>query len=190
MRRSNPAVAVVTDSAAALSPADIAHFTIAVVPLRLRVDGTLFHEGVNISSPRVVAELTAGKRVEVLEPTAEEIGKAYRQASYTGARGTVSVHLAAAMHDAAAQARAAAASAGVDVRVLDTGTVAMAQGLVALANPGVVVSLIGGSAAEEGLLIDVTGAHAEASPGVSLTAHSGPGTYVVAVADMPACYTP
>ncbi|MBN2176532.1 MAG: DegV family EDD domain-containing protein [Demequinaceae bacterium] len=54
-----------------------------------------------------------------------------------------------------------------------------------LARPVVSVALVGGSALEEGLGIDTPGLMIEDSPGASLTAHAGPGTYAVAVADMP-----
>ena len=55
-----------------------------------------------------------------------------------------------------------------------------------LARPVVSVALVGGSALEAGLGIKTPGPMIEASPGASLSAHAGPGTYLVAAADMPA----
>lgn len=55
-----------------------------------------------------------------------------------------------------------------------------------LARPVVSVALVGGSAIEAGLGITTPGPMVEASPGASLSAHAGPGTYIVAAADMPA----
>lgn len=55
-----------------------------------------------------------------------------------------------------------------------------------LARPVVSVALVGGSALESGLGITTSGPMIEASPGASLSAHAGPGTYLVAAADMPA----
>jgi DegV family protein with EDD domain len=55
-----------------------------------------------------------------------------------------------------------------------------------LARPVVSVALVGGSAVESGLGIITPGPMIEASPGASLSAHAGPGTYLVAAADMPA----
>lgn len=55
-----------------------------------------------------------------------------------------------------------------------------------LARPVVAVALVGGSALEAGLGITTHGPMMEVSPGASLSAHAGPGTYVVAAADMPA----
>jgi DegV family protein with EDD domain len=54
-----------------------------------------------------------------------------------------------------------------------------------LARPAVSVALVGASALEAGLGIETSGLMIEDSPGASLTAHAGPGTYTVAVADMP-----
>ena len=56
-----------------------------------------------------------------------------------------------------------------------------------LTRPVAAIALVGASAIEAGL--GVTGsAQIEASPGASLTAHTGPGMYAVAIADMPAEY--
>jgi hypothetical protein len=48
------------------------------------------------------------------------------------------------------------------------------------------VTLVGGNALQLGLGITTPGPMIETSPGASLSAHSGPGTYLVAAADMPA----
>jgi len=55
-----------------------------------------------------------------------------------------------------------------------------------LPNPAVSVALAGGSAVEAGLGVTTAGLMIEASPGASLTAHTGPGTYVVCAANLPA----
>ncbi len=52
--------------------------------------------------------------------------------------------------------------------------------------PAVSVALVGGSAMENGLGIATSGIMIEASPGASLSAHTGPGTYVVCAANLPA----
>ncbi len=62
----------------------------------------------------------------------------------------------------------------------------MEEYVATLARPVVAVSLVGGSACELGLGITTSGPMLENSPGASLSAHSGPGTYVVVAADMPA----
>ena len=58
-----------------------------------------------------------------------------------------------------------------------------------LARPAIALALVGGSALEEGLSLDSPGFQIEDSPGASLTAHAGPGTYAVAIADMPKEFT-
>jgi DegV family protein with EDD domain len=55
-----------------------------------------------------------------------------------------------------------------------------------LARPIVSIALVGGGAVEAGLAISTPGPMMEVSPGASLSAHAGPGTYIVAAADMPA----
>lgn len=272
-------VAIVTDSAAALSVAAQSAYRVTVVPLRITIGGQEFLEGVNISPPRIVAALMSGETVTVREPTAEDMAVAYARLADEGVRGIVSVHLSHRMHDAAGSAREAATSSRVPVRVMDSGTVAMAQGFVALAaaavalhgrdlhavetaaaatmvgsrlmftvatmdylhkdgrvprvvkslsnvtgmrplllvvdgkvtmvervrgteaararvheemeeyraslrRPASAVALVGGGS-EDGLQIEGPGAVAGATAGASLTAHAGPGTYVVAVAPMP-----
>ncbi len=54
-----------------------------------------------------------------------------------------------------------------------------------LTRPAVAYALVGGSATDEGLAIETTGFAMEESPGASMAAHAGPGTYVAAASDMP-----
>ncbi len=62
----------------------------------------------------------------------------------------------------------------------------MEEYVATLARPVVSIALVGGSALEAGLGITTHGPMIEGSPGASLSAHAGPGTYLVAAADMPA----
>ncbi len=57
--------------------------------------------------------------------------------------------------------------------------------IATLARPAVSVALAGGSAIEAGLGVATGGMMIETSPGASLTAHTGPGTYVVCAANLP-----
>ena len=273
-------VVVVTDSGAALPAGLESAYNIRVVPMRLAIGDEVYTEGLNISPPRVVAALISGERVRVFEPPSAEIAAAYRTAAILGAEHVVSVHISSGIHHVVPHAAEAAAHAPIPVTVIDTKTIALAQGFVALAaaavareggdvaqvvaaahaanasarllftvdtleyvhrdgrvpgivkaisnashmrpllstvdgqiklvgrvrntgparervkqqmtdavagmrNPAVAVALVGGSALELGLGIDAPGMMREISPGASLTAHAGPGTYVVAAADMP-----
>ena len=62
----------------------------------------------------------------------------------------------------------------------------MEEYVATLARPVVSVALVGGAALEAGLGISTPGPMIESSPGASLSAHAGPGTYIVAAANMPA----
>ena len=62
----------------------------------------------------------------------------------------------------------------------------MEEYVATLPRPVVSIALVGGSALEAGLGIRTPGPMIEASPGASLSAHAGPGTYIVAAANMPA----
>ena len=61
----------------------------------------------------------------------------------------------------------------------------MEQYAATLSHPAVSVALVGGNATESGLAVTTSGISMETSPGATLTAHSGPGTYVVCAVDMP-----
>lgn len=54
-----------------------------------------------------------------------------------------------------------------------------------LGRPAVGYAIVGGSATDEGLAITTPGFALEESPGASMAAHAGPGTYVAAAAEMP-----
>lgn len=276
-------VVIVTDSGAALPVGVLSAYRIAVVPLRVTIGGQPYIEGVNISPPRVVAALVAGETVTVAAPSEDDFAAVYRRLAYEGAGTIVSIHLSARMHDVVPAAEQAAKTASVPVRVIDSGTVAMAEGFVALAaatvarvggsaarveeeaartnagarllftvatmdylhrdgqvprvlkalsnatnvrpilsvvdgqvkmvsrirgteaarhkvrddmlayygtltRPAVAVSLVGASAHEEGIDLNVPGTLDDCSAGASLAAHAGPGTYAVAVAPMPEGY--
>lgn len=273
-------VAVVTDSASAIPYSLLNEYGIRVIPLHLAIDQELFSEGVNISPPRVVAALLAGSRVRTFEPPAAEFSRIYRACADAGTREVVSIHASGKILKVIEAARDAAESSPIPVTVVDSTTIALAQGWIVLAaaavahsggnaeavadaarrtaetsrlvftvdtmeylhrdgrvpavikalsntlhmrpilaikdgdialvdrvrhteaareqvrsmmreyaatlaRPAVAVALIGGSALENGLGVETTGLMIEESPGASLTAHAGPGTYVVAAADMP-----
>ena len=276
-----PSVAIVTDSAAALPHSLQGKYQIGVVPLRLAIDGRTYSEGVNISAPRVVAELMGGKRITVEEPPVEELVNTYRALADQGAHQVLSIHVSSKVHGVVEKAREAAKISPIPVQVIDTQTVAHQQGFIVLAaaatsfqggnaaaaefaarntqehstivftvdtmdylhrdgrvptpikmisnatktrpvitfadgdhkllarvkgtakareyvrtyisdyvseivRPAVAVALVGGSAADEGLNVVTDGPHYEESPGASLAAHTGPGTYAVSAASMPA----
>jgi len=274
-------VAVVTESAAAVPYALQAKYNIRTVPMHIAIGDEIYSEGVNISPPRVVAALLTGSKVRTFEPPTAEFTHAYQECADAGAKHIVSIHVSGKVHKVVESAKAAAKSSPIPVTVIDSGTIAMAEGWVVLAaaavahlggdadavteaarvaadsarisftvdtleylhrdgrvpgiikslsdtlhmrpileikdgdialvdrvrqtaparekvrstmkeyaesltRPAVAISLVGASALEEDLGVDTAGLMIEESPGASLTAHAGPGTYVVAAADMPA----
>jgi DegV family protein with EDD domain len=274
-------VAIVTDSAAAVPHALQAKYGIRVIPMHISIGQEVFSEGVNISPPRVVGALLAGSKVHTYEPPVAEIARAYQECADAGARYVVSIHVSSKVHKVVQSAEEAAKSSPIPVTVIDSGTIAMAEGWIVLAaaavahlgsdadavaeaarttaestrtsftvdtleylhrdgrvpgiikslsntlhmrpileiqdgdialvdrirqteparhkvrstmqdyaktltRPAVAVALVGASALEHDLGVETTGFMIEESPGASLTAHAGPGTYIVAAADMPA----
>ncbi|GAC1611518.1 MAG: DegV family protein [Mycobacteriales bacterium] len=129
-----PPVAVVTDSTAYL-PAGLAEERgIHVVPLHVVLGLRSGPEGV-VVSPAEVAAALAERRVTVStsRPTPTELAEAYRSCA---GRAVVSLHLSGELSGTVAAARLAAAEVaaeGIEVRVVDTGTIAMGLGFSVLA---------------------------------------------------------
>ena len=128
------AVAVVTDSTAYLPEGVAESFAVGVVPLHVVLGSRTGTEGADVS-PGDVASALAERRIQVStsRPTPGELAAAYRA---TGARCIVSVHLSAELsgtYDAAVLGAAEVESDGIEVRVLDSGTIAMGLGFAVLA---------------------------------------------------------
>jgi DegV family protein with EDD domain len=122
------AVAVITDSAAAL-PAGVAEQAgIAVVPLRLEVGDRSYRDG-ELDRREVLAQ--AGQDVSTSGPSPGDVLGALE--AHAGRDGTVVLTVAASMSSTYDAARTAAALFPGQVRVVDTATAAGAQGLAALA---------------------------------------------------------
>lgn len=127
-------VAVVTDSTAYLPDGMAGELGIGVVPLHVVLGGRTGTEGIEVSSHDLAAAL-AERRVQVStsRPTPAEFVAVYRA---TGAASIVSVHLSSALsgtHDAAVLAAAEVQTEGIDVRVVDSRTIAMGLGFAVLA---------------------------------------------------------
>ena len=149
------AVAIVTDSAAALPAEFTAARGISVVPMWLSVDGELIREG---ALP--LAELVARADVKTSGPSPGEFEAAIRE-RLTG-DGVVVCTIASTMSSTYEAATIGASAAGEHVRVVDTGPAAGAQALVVLA---------AAEAAERGASLDeVTATAEQASADVRLVA--------------------
>lgn len=140
-------VAVVTDSTAYL-PEGVAETShVGVVPLHVVLGSRTGTEGADVSPGDVASALTERRmQVSTSRPTPSELAGAYRA---TGARCIVSVHLSAELsgtYDAAVLAAAEVAGEGLEVRVVDSGTIAMGLGFAVLAAAR---AATGGASAEE-----------------------------------------
>ncbi|WP_273654309.1 DegV family protein [Cellulomonas fimi] len=124
---------MVTDSTAALSPADAAAWGIEVVPLDVVVDGERHAEGVDLGPAELLAALGRGARVTTSQPPPAAFAAAYERTVAGGAREIVSVHLAGGLSGTVQAARVAAATVPVPVHVVDSGTAGMALGFAVLA---------------------------------------------------------
>jgi DegV family protein with EDD domain len=127
-------VAVVTDSTAYLPEGVAEHEGIGVVPLHVVLGRRTGVEGREVT-PADVARALSERRVEVTtsRPTPAELAAAYRA---TGVGQVVSVHLSRALsgtYDAAVLAARDVAAEGVEVRVVDSRTIAMGLGFAVLA---------------------------------------------------------
>lgn len=127
-------VAVVTDSTAYLPDGVAEKYDVTVVPLHVVLAGRSGLETVEVPPSEVAAAL-GERRVQVStsRPTPAQLAAAYRG---SGAAQVVSVHLSAGLSGTADSARLAAqlvAEDGIEVRVVDSGTVAMGLGFAVLA---------------------------------------------------------
>lgn len=125
-------VALVTDSTAYL-PADVvARKRIRVVPLHVRVGGTEFDEGIDITTTALAEALRAFTPVSTSRPSPMAFLDAYRSAAAQGATGVVSVHISSQMSGTAESAALAAVDSPIPVRVVDSRTMGMAMGYAVL----------------------------------------------------------
>lgn len=128
------AVAVVTDSTAYLPEGVAETSAVSVVPLHVVLGSRTGTEGAEVS-PQDVASALAERRLQVStsRPTPAELADVYRS---TGAKQIVSVHLSAELSgtfDAAVLAAGDVEADGIEVRVVDSATIAMGLGFAVLA---------------------------------------------------------
>src|ERR671932_374877 len=126
-------VAVVTDSTAYLPAGMVEEHGLTVVPLQVVVGGRSLAEGVEVSSDEVARALQEWRPVTTSRPSPQTFAETYRSLD---APEVVSVHLSADLSGTADAARVAArdvAADGVDVVVVDSRSLAMGLGFVAVA---------------------------------------------------------
>lgn len=125
-------IAIIADSAASIDPFLLASTRIRVVTMQLEVDGRPLDEsGTTVES---VEDVLAGRvpgRVETSAPSPGAFLEAIQQSEQ--ADGVVILTVSAKMSGSYAAARLATGLTDAKVEVVDTGTAAGAEGLVALA---------------------------------------------------------
>jgi DegV family protein with EDD domain len=127
-------VAVVTDSTSYLPDGVAEKYDVRVVPLHVVLGGWSGKEATEVS-PADVAAALGERRVQVStsRPTPGQLAAAYRA---TGAAQVASVHLSAQLSGTADSARMAAqhvAADGIEVRVVDSRSIAMGLGFAVIA---------------------------------------------------------
>ncbi|GAA3322222.1 DegV family protein [Paeniglutamicibacter sulfureus] len=127
-------VGVVSDSAAAL-PEDWvrqhARF-LRVVPMPVMVDEQIFSEGTDDVPTELALGLAMGKAVRTSRPAPGQMLRAYRELADAGVKEIISIHLSSALSGTVDAARLAAESSPVPVTVVDSLTVALAEGFTVM----------------------------------------------------------
>ncbi len=126
VRQPQPAevVGVVTDSASSLEPELSARLGVAVVPMRLILDGTELDD----SSTEAAELLARAEQVSTAGPPPGAFAEAVQRTD--DGQGVIVLTCAQRFSSTYDAARLGASLAGCDVAVLDTGTAAAAEGLV------------------------------------------------------------
>ena len=126
-------IAVVTDSTAYLPTGWADSWGIEVVPVQVVIDGVGYDETDADQAAAVTAALLAMRAVTTSRPSPERFSQAIGAAADAGADGVVIATLSAAMSSTYESALLAARDAMIDVRVVDSGTIAMGLGFGVLA---------------------------------------------------------
>lgn len=135
-----PKIAVVTDDAAALPApwlgrggADGAREGLQVVGMPVMVDHQIFAPSQASEEPdlarSLLVALAEGRKVTTSRPSPGQFRRVYLQLQEQGYEAIVSVHLSAELSGTVSSARIARRGITIPVTVVDTRTVAMAQGL-------------------------------------------------------------
>ncbi|MCN9239504.1 DegV family protein [Streptomyces sp. RY43-2] len=126
-------VAIVTDSTAYLPPRTMERHGITAVPLTVVLGDQALEEGTEVSARSLAQALQKRRPVTTSRPSPELFAETYRALAESGASDIVSLHLSSELSGTYDAAVLAGREAPVPVRVIDTGTVAMALGFCALA---------------------------------------------------------
>jgi len=126
-------VVVVTDSSANLPRSLVERYEIEVIPLWLQIDDRSYRDGIDIQPLEFFRRLRERiRRVGTSQPSLGEFLEFYRRVQEK-AEAIISIHLTSRYSGVFNVARAAAAElAPFPIEVVDSGSIAMAQGFAAL----------------------------------------------------------
>lgn len=125
-------VAIVTDSTADIPAALLEGRRVTVVPLTVDVGNETFQDGVNLSRAEFLTRLTRGETVRTSQPPVGAFQTRFAELTDAG-NDVVAIHIAAALSGTFNAARTAAQAVAPErIRVIDSGTVSMACGWLAL----------------------------------------------------------
>ncbi len=126
-------IRIVTDSSAQfIDPGIIQRYNITVVPLVINLDGTVYHEGIDVNPEQFLKHLTETRtRPVLLPPGADQFAAVYSRLSRETDK-ILSIHLSRAMHSTWQQARATAEGllGRCDIAVLDSQTTSIGLALL------------------------------------------------------------
>ena len=128
-------VKVVIDSGADIPPDIAAELDITVIPLLVHISGKTYQDGVDISGQALYAELEAARSVTSTSlPSLDALAQAYRRLTGEG-YDVVSIHISSKLSGTFNAALMASTADGVpseSVAVVDSRTLSMAHGWVAI----------------------------------------------------------
>ena len=118
-------IALVTDSVSQIPPDLASRFGVTVVPVVVRVDGVEYCEGIDLTADQFWERISGGAMPDLgtSQPSPGEFAAVYGSLVDGGAEAIVSVHVGADHSGTLNSARLAAEDVGVDVHLVDTGTV-------------------------------------------------------------------
>jgi DegV family protein with EDD domain len=135
MRTTTRRVRIVTDSAADLPQGLAAGLGITVVPLLVHMDGQSYRDGVDLTGEEFYDRLSSTQSVTTTSlPSLESFAAAYRELNAAGF-DVLSIHLSSKLSGTFNAALMASTADGVQpetVEVLDSRTLSMAQGWIAV----------------------------------------------------------
>lgn len=121
-------IGLVTDSNTQLPNGLRDRYGIRVVPLTVVIDGTAYHEGVDLDPAEFLARSRAGATMSTAAPSPGQFAEVYGELAAAGAERILSVHVGAQLSATLEAARLGAASSPVPVELVDTGSASFAAG--------------------------------------------------------------